>query len=193
MGVWQVHVPAGRSSPRRCALIRSELHADGARVQFDAHEYARIERDAICVANFGAGNDIALLAVPAHCVPKAPPLSWAERSDNDAHPPATVLEAIDATGARPDVLQASGRTDPIGWVRWYPMTGLIDDIWVAPQLRRHGIATALLYAADVLSAARDWRRLWADGQRSDLGDRLREGGVWRTRAADRTHVTPPPN
>jgi GNAT superfamily N-acetyltransferase len=191
MGVWQVDVPAGRATPRRFALVRSELQPDGARVHADAAEFARLEGNAICVATFSPGNDVVVLAVPPRCVPKAPPMFWVERADSDAHPPASYLEAHDATGGQPDVLLSASDSDPIGWVRWFPLTGLIDDIWVEPELRRRGIATALLYAADTLSLAREWRRLWADGQRTDLGDQLREGGDWRSRAADRTHVTPP--
>jgi GNAT superfamily N-acetyltransferase len=191
MGVWQVHVPAGRSTPRRVALIDSDLHAEGTRVQTDAAQFARLEPNALCVAKFSTANEVVELAVSSERVPKAPPLHWVERTDHDAHPPATVLEAYDASGAQPNVLLAASDATPVGWIRWYPLTGLIDDIWVEPELRRRGIATALLYAADVLSVAREWRRLWADGQRTDLGDRLREGGHWRARAADRTQLTPP--
>jgi GNAT superfamily N-acetyltransferase len=192
MGVWQMHVPAGRSGPRRFALVDSEAHPDGTRVQVDAHEFARAESGAVGIATFGATNDVVGVAVPPRRVPKAPPLCWVERPDQEAHPPATCLQAHDATDGRPDHVLATSDTDPLGWVRWYPLTGLIDDIWVDPGHRRLGIATALLYAADTLSLAREWRRLWADSQRTDLGDQLREGGVWRVRAADRTHLTPPP-
>lgn len=191
MGVWQVHVAAGRSTPRRFALVQSDSQPEGSRVQMDAHEFARIEGDALCVATLSPGNDVVVLSVATRFVPKAPPMRWVERTDTDAHPPATFLEAHDATEGERDVLLTASDTDPIGWARWFPLTGLIDDIWVDPEHRRRGIATALLYAADTLSVARDWRRLWADGQRTDLGDQLREGGQWRARAADRTHLAPP--
>lgn len=189
--VWQARVPAGRSEPRRLALVLSDAHDDGARVDVDARRFAGLAADVLCTASFDPDENVVALDVAAHRIPKAGPMSWVELSDDDARPPAVVLQAHDAAPESAWRLGSQATQPPVGWVRWYPMTGLLEDIWVQPERRRSGVATALLYAADTLSAARAWQRLWADGQRTDLADRLRDQDTWRQRAADRTHLAQP--
>lgn len=189
--VWQARVLAGRSAPRRLALVLSDAYDDGARVDLELGEFDRLGDDVLCTATFDSDDRVVALDVAAHRVPKAAPMYWVELSDNDARPPAVVLQAHDAAGEPAGRLTTEAPLPPLGWVRWYPMTGLLEDIWVQPDRRRTGVATALLYAADTLSAARAWQRLWADGQRTDLADRLRDQDTWRDRAADRTHTAQP--
>jgi GNAT superfamily N-acetyltransferase len=76
-------------------------------------------------------------------------------------------------------------------VRWYPATGEVDQIYVQPAWRRRSIATGLIVAAGALSAARDWPRPWGDGQRTQLGEELRNAADWKHRAAELTHIAPP--
>jgi hypothetical protein len=116
-----------------------------------------------------------------------------------AQPQAVNLVAFTAAGQPPGALldEAAVATvavtsaDQLGAIRWYPNTGEIDQIYVAPYWRRHHIATALLSAAGTLSVARGWPRIWADGQRTALGEKLRNARPWASRAADLTHLVPP--
>nr|WP_281371659.1 GNAT family N-acetyltransferase [Petropleomorpha daqingensis] len=78
-------------------------------------------------------------------------------------------------------------------LRWWPRRGLINQIYVAPEHRRLGIAAKLGHAAFALQRARGLPDLTADGRRTDLGERFREGlpayAAWRL--APRTHRQPP--
>ena len=63
-----------------------------------------------------------------------------------------------------------------GAVRWYPDGGLVHQIFVAQQWRRHQVATHLLYAAEALHQSHAWPgRLNGDGRRTDLGEQLIAG------------------
>lgn len=81
--------------------------------------------------------------------------------------------------------------DQLAAVRWYPDSGKVDQIYVAPSARRRGVATALVSVAAVLSGARGEPRLWGDGQRTDLGEAWVGAHDWGSLAAPRTHVAPP--
>jgi GNAT superfamily N-acetyltransferase len=196
-GWWQALVPADGS--RRLAGVRSNAYPDGTRVELDTERYAHFEADVVCVATYGADATVVGLDVPTHRVPKAPPLWWVEVRDTTDRPPAVNLIAFTGHGQRTGVLfdeaaasnLGAATSDQVGALRWYPVSGLIDQIFVAPEWRRRGIATALLHAAAILSAARDWPRIWADGQRTVLGDEFRNGGDWKLRGAELTHVSPP--
>jgi GNAT superfamily N-acetyltransferase len=196
-GWWQAIVAADGS--RRLAGVRSTAYPDGTRVELEAEKYAQFEADVVCVATFDAGDAVVGLDVPRHRAPKAPPLWWVEVRDTTDRPPAVNLIAFTGAQQAPGVLLDQSAVsnvgvatdEQVGALRWYPVSGLIDQIFVAPQWRRRGIATALLHAGAILSAARDWPRIWADGQRTVLGDELRNGGDWKLRGAELTHVSPP--
>jgi GNAT superfamily N-acetyltransferase len=76
-------------------------------------------------------------------------------------------------------------------VRWYQGTGEVDQVYVAPTQRRQGIGSAIIMAAGTLAVARDWPRLWGDGQRTALGDRWRSTSDWAHRTAPLNHLAPP--
>ncbi|WP_188779581.1 GNAT family N-acetyltransferase [Marmoricola endophyticus] len=82
-------------------------------------------------------------------------------------------------------------TDQLAAVRWYPRSGEVDQIYVAPQARRRGLASTLLAVAAALNEARGLPRFWGDGQRTDLGEAWRDASPWSHRAAARTHTAPP--
>jgi GNAT superfamily N-acetyltransferase len=83
------------------------------------------------------------------------------------------------------------RSDQLGAVRWYPATGEIDQIYVTPSWRRRSIGTVLVIVGTTLSVARDWPRFWTDGQRTELGERMRAASEWGHRAAELTNIAPP--
>jgi GNAT superfamily N-acetyltransferase len=153
--------------------------------------------DAMCTARY-AGHRVDALIVGTRCAPDLPPLWFGEVVETAASPPATNLLAFAgphvSPGALLDVSALRGvgvkSEDQVGAVRWYPATGEVDQIYVQPAWRRRRIANALIAAAAALSYAREWPRLWSDGQRTELGEQLRNNSSWRGRTADLTHLAP---
>jgi GNAT superfamily N-acetyltransferase len=130
-----------------------------------------------------------------------PTLWWVEHPETSADPPAMTLMAfraalvpagtvIDQSRFRQLPLDSS---DQLGAVRWWPSSGQIHQIYVAPEQRRQRIGTCLLAAAGAYVRVRDWPALWASGQRTDLGDALVTRGhpAIGARAEPRTHHLPP--
>ena len=200
-GWWQCRALRADGSPAWFAGVHSGTYEDGARVDLPESEATAAigDDDVWCVAHFGSDGEVTTLTVTPSAAPKAPPLWFAELPERDAKPPAVSLVAFAEHGV--DAGRLLDRTalrevdvvskDQLGAVRWYPRTGEVDQIYVTPQWRRRSIATAILCAAATLSVIRDWTRLWADGQRTAMGDRLRDAGPWAHRAADLTHLSPP--
>jgi len=124
---------------------------------------------------------------PVHSVlvnqPGVPLLWFVELDEPAADPPAATLLAFsDARHAHGAVLTAAGaeaggvRGDQqVGAVRWWTGSGLVHQLYVAPQHRRKGIATALVTAAFGVQAARGRPPLHGDGRRTDDGEAWRAG------------------
>jgi Acetyltransferase (GNAT) family. len=196
-GWWHCLAVAPDGSRRWFAVVASPRHPDAARVELleEAAKY-EIGTGAVCVARYDEHERVCGLDLSTRTVP---PLWFGELRESAAQPPAVNLITFTGHGVLPGALHddaalrdlpvASG--DQLGAVRWYPATGELDQIYVQPDRRRRGLATALIAAAATLSYARDWPRLWSDGQRTELGERLRNSGPWWHRAADLTHVAPP--
>jgi GNAT superfamily N-acetyltransferase len=187
-------------APVYLARVRSGRYPDSARVDLRAAEAAeQIGADAVSYARYDEHGRVVVLELPSDGWGKAPPLWFVEVVESTARPPATNLVAFTGGDVAPGTLLDSvdatrtgvSSQDQLGAVRWYPATGEIDQIYVAPQWRRHSVATALLVLASTLSVARDWPRFWSDGQRTLLGEKLRNGLEWGHRAADLTHIAPP--
>jgi GNAT superfamily N-acetyltransferase len=179
-------------------VVSSANQPDGARFELPA-DTARdaVGADAVCIADYGDERRVRALRVTPHAAPKAPPLWFVEARESSGAPPAVSLVAftghdVPAGSLRDDTGGTSATSaDQVGAVRWYAATGEIDQIYVQPAWRRRTVATALIAAAATLSYARDWPRLWSDGQRTELGEHFRNSGEWRHRAADLTHLAPP--
>ncbi|MGY1620584.1 GNAT family N-acetyltransferase [Geodermatophilus sp. SYSU D00965] len=60
-------------------------------------------------------------------------------------------------------------------LRWWTGTGLVHQVYVAPQHRRRGVAGKLVQAAYGIQAARGLPGLHGDGRRTDDGERWRAG------------------
>jgi GNAT superfamily N-acetyltransferase len=180
--------------------VGSDRHPDNTVVELPAEAATeQIGDDAIGVARYDADRRVvALECAPGRAV-KAPPLWCVEVQEPAARPPATNLVAFTGHGVATGSLMAdvdvdSTRVrsdDQLGAVRWYPATGEVDQIYVAPQWRQRSIGTGLVILGSLLSVARDWPRFWSDGQRTVLGENFRNGIAWGHRAADLTHVAPP--
>jgi GNAT superfamily N-acetyltransferase len=128
-----------------------------------------------------------------------PPMWFTEVRESTGRPPAVSLLAFTGAGVRAGRILDSTAVADVGVVsanqlaaiRWYPATGEIDQIYVAPEARRRGIATVLVHATAMIAVSRGWKRLWSDGQRTVLGEELRNSRDWRDRAAELTHIAPP--
>lgn len=181
-------------------MVGSGRYPDGTRVELDI-DAAReqVGEDALCVASYAADRRITGLHVTGRAAPKAPPVWFAEIRESTNRPPAvhlvaftehgvaagTLVDAVDLT----DIAVTS--EDQLGAVRWYPASGEVDQIYITPSWRRRTVAGALIAAAGTLSVARGWPRLWGDGQRTELGEKLTAASTWTHRAAPLTHTAPP--
>jgi GNAT superfamily N-acetyltransferase len=197
---WQCVIRGSGNEPDRFVTVQSTRYPDGTRVELaPVMASTQIGEAAVCVITFGEGGRVVGLHVQPWFAPKAPPLWFAELRESTATPPAVSLVAFTGTGAPVNALidEADLRnlpvrsSDQLGALRWYPASGEVDQVYVQPAWRRRSIASALLAAAASLSVARDWPRFWGDGQRTELGEDLRNGRSWRGRAADLTHTAPP--
>lgn len=197
---WQCVIRGSGGDPDRFVTVQSGRYPDGARVEL-APDVARdqIGDDAVCVVTFGYAGRVVGLEVSTWFAPKAPPLWFGEVRESRAAPPAVSLVAFTGAGQPAHTLvdEADLRnlrvasSDQLGALRWYPATGEIDQIYVQPAWRRRNIASAMLAAAASLSVSRDWPRFWSDGQRTGIGEDLRNSRPWSRRAADLTHLSPP--
>jgi GNAT superfamily N-acetyltransferase len=199
-GWWQCVTVGADGAHTHFTLVSSDRHPDGARVELGALDAAgQVGADALCVASYGDLRRVGQLLVKPRAAPKAPPLWFAEIRESTAQPPAVSLVAFTGHGTPPGALVDEAdlanlpvrNEDQVGALRWYPGTGEVDQIYVQPEWRRRSIANALIAAGATLSRARDWPRLWGDGQRTVLGEQFRNHSEWRARAADLTHTSPP--
>ncbi len=115
--------------------------------------------------------------------PGVPLLWFVELDEPDADPAAATLLAFsDTRHAHGAVLtaaeaEAAGvRGDQqVAAVRWWTGSGLVHQLYVAPQHRRKGVATALVTAAFGVQAAHGRPLLHGDGRRTDDGEAWRAG------------------
>ncbi len=197
-GWWQCLAVGPDRTPQWYAVVSSGRHPDGARVELPVAEaLTAVGPDAVCTADYDDERRVRALRLGEHAAPKAPPLWFVEVRQSAAEPPAVSLAAFTghhvAAGSLRDDTGGTSATgaDQVGAVRWYPATGEVDQIYVQPQWRRRSVASALIGAAAALSYARDWPRLWSDGQRTRLGEQFRNHSEWRHRTQDLTHLSPP--
>jgi GNAT superfamily N-acetyltransferase len=132
--------------------------------------------------------------------PGAPLLWYVALPAADA--PASLDLVAFSTRDRPagDVLDAASFgalglawSNQVGAVRWETGTGLVQQFYVAPAVRRRGVGTALMAAALCVTQGRGWPELRADGRRTDLGEAWLTGvaiGSWVDLPV-RTEIPPP--
>ncbi|HKC27507.1 MAG TPA: hypothetical protein VKB75_05805 [Jatrophihabitans sp.] len=199
-GWWQCLAVTREGRPVWVAGVLSARYPPGAHVELLV-ETAELEvgQDAICAAHFDDDGRVTALRPGPRGAPKAPPLWFVEVRESAASPPAVSLVAFTghgvAAGSLLDETDIGGTSasaaDQVGAVRWYPASGEVDQIYVQPQWRRRTVAGALVVVAAVLSYARGWPLLWADGQRTEMGEKFRNASTWRHRTMDLKHTSPP--
>lgn len=116
-------------------------------------------------------------------LPDAPLLWYVELPEPDAEPAATTWLAFsdsrfaDGTLLTAEAARAAGVAGEhqVAALRWWPATGLVHQLFVAPQHRRRGVAGKLVQAAFGAQAARGLPHLHGDGRRTDLGEQFRQG------------------
>lgn len=128
-------------------------------------------------------------------------LWWVEVPETAADPPALNIVAYDAPVLAPGTViddaafislpvQAS---DQAAAYRWWPSTGEVHQMYVAPEGRRQGVGIAIGAFAWMYAWLRGWPAQYTGGYRTDLGEALIEATEpwWSGRVGDRTHTSPP--
>jgi GNAT superfamily N-acetyltransferase len=169
--------------------VRSDAHPDGAIVAVDgtpdgAYSCATLDRDSRVVAL----DDLTC---------ESNEVWYVEVRETSATPPATNLLAFTGFAQTPGTLldeAAASRlgvspADRIGSVRWSHLTGAVDQVYVEPQHRRAGVGTRLAVTAGCLAVARDWPRLWGDGQGTEEGERFVQALPFRDRVVSPVRST----
>lgn len=200
-GLWECVALGDDDFPVWVAVLASADGQDGLRVVLPEAEAARrVGDDALAIARLGPVGEVTALEVSATVAPRAPDLWFAEVPDGESTPRALVLVAFTGLGVEPGTVldvaaqrQVEGlaSSDQLGAIRWYPDTGEIDQVYVAPDWRRRSIAAALMGACATYNLAVGQPMGWADGQRTALGEKWRNGFAWGHRAADLTNLAPP--
>ena len=181
--------------------VGSDEYPDGSVVDLDTHGPWPVRPDRLVRVRYVAGTtEIRSLRVVAGDSAAAPLLRYVESAEPGTARPAHTLVAFPAdertVGSVHDAADFAtlGLTsaDQVAAIRWYPETGLIHQIYVAPAHRRTRIATALIMAAAGLRASRGWPALHADGRRTEAGEAFSLAGPsqWRHRVAELTETMP---
>lgn len=128
-------------------------------------------------------------------------LWWVEVPETAADPPALNIVAYDAPALAPGTVIDDAAfislpvqaADQAAAYRWWPSTGEVHQMYVAPEARRQGVGIAIGAFAWVYAWLRDWPAQYTGGYRTDLGEALIEATEpwWSGRAGDRTHISPP--
>jgi GNAT superfamily N-acetyltransferase len=197
---WVCSVRATDGRIERVVVVESHAYPDGTHVELnEAMGDVQIGNNALCTAVLGVDGQVVGLHPSRRFAPKAPPIWFVEVRESTASPPAVSLIAFTGNDRPPGTLVSdsdwsnlSVDTDnQLGAVRWFPATGQSNQLYVQPQWRRRNVASALLGAAECLSVARRWPRLWGDGQRTELGEQARNARTWQKRTSALTHLHPP--
>lgn len=180
--------------------VHSPTFADGDRIMLPHDEaLAAVGDHAVVSMTFDADGACIIEVSPA-VAPKLPPVWFAELAEADGTPPAVNLLAFVGHDVEPGVLldrEALRKVpvvseDQLAAVRWYPGTGEVDQLYVAPHARRRNLGTAMILAAGTLNASRNWPPFWSDGQRTSDGNRLIAGHPeWSHRAGELVYLVPP--
>jgi GNAT superfamily N-acetyltransferase len=205
--VWWARIADGGPGSREHALVAvgSGRFADGTPVDMTALE-AGGRRPAGWLVEVGyrvADGAVVRLVPSGNLAGRCPSLWFAELHHATSPIPASSLLAFaggpNRAGAvvTPREVAAAGlrMADRVGEVRWYNRSGIVDDVTVDPALRRRGIGSLLVTAAEALRVLRGWAPLRSDGRLTDAGAAWLAAAppAWRPRLADRVEALPDPD
>ncbi len=137
--------------------------------------------------------------IAERATPGAPPLWYVWVDEPRADPVAANLVAFaDEAVAAGTILDryafasmGVSNDSQAGAIRWY-RSGVIHQIFVAPDWRRRQVGSCLIYAASAFHQANGWPgHLRADGRRTDLGERMAASLKHPQRVAPLTTLMPP--
>lgn len=202
--VWWARMADGGPASREHSLVavNSERFADGTPVDMTAIE-SRGRRPSgwLVDVRYRATDGTVLRIDTAESVSElCPPLWFAELHHATSNIPATSLLAFTGTAFRPGVVvtprevAAAGvrMADRIGEVRWYNRSGIVDAVTVEASVRRRGVGSVLVTAAEALRVLRGWAPLRSDGRLTDAGAAWLDAAppAWRSRLAPRVEALP---
>lgn len=128
-------------------------------------------------------------------------LWWVEVPETAADPPAMNIVAYDSPVLDPgSVIDDAGfiplpvmASEQVGAYRWWPSTGEVHQMYVAPAGRRQGVGIALGTFAWTYAWIKGWPAQFTGGTRTDEGEGFLEVTQpwWSGRMGPRTHVSPP--
>ena len=105
--------------------------------------------------------------------------------DNDLRPPGTVVSNAEF------FTMPVRSEDQAAAVRWY-LDGAVDQVFVAPDWRRKGVGSALLFSADCYHQARGFPgALRSDGHRTAMGETFTASLRFPDRMAPLSEMAPP--
>jgi hypothetical protein len=191
------------TSPRNIVYTRGERMASGAiavtaRMTDEATDGALVENpDLDWPVLWQSG--VLRVEIADLVAPGAPEMWFVQIDEPKSTPPATHLVGF-ATDARPTgtvVNQYQFATmgvhsdEQAAAVRWYPRDGLVHQVYVAPQWRRHQVGTLILYCAGAVHQSMGWPgKLHSDGRRTPAGDALTSNIVHPSRIAPLSETMP---
>ncbi len=202
--VWWARIADAGPLSREHSLVavNSERFADGTPVDLSAIE-SRGRRPAGWLVDLRyRATDGGVMRIDASddLAGLCPPLWFAELHHATSPIPASSLLAFTGGPFRPgavvsprEVAAAGLRmSDRVGEVRWFNRSGIVDAVTVAPAIRRRGVASTLVTAAEALRVLRGWAPLRSDGRLTDAGAAWLDAAppAWRSRLADRAEVLP---
>jgi GNAT superfamily N-acetyltransferase len=197
--IWTLHATDREGGRSWTAVVQSDARPDGdvVTVGEDTADGLTAGGRVAARAHLTDGRVARLDLLPYR--PELPPLWFVEVPEPGRAVPSTSLVAFTggdvAIGTLLDVAAAQAaraRSDEqVGAVRWYPHSGHLEQVYVAPTWRARRVGTALLSAVAGLQAARDLPRPWGSGQRTAEGERMRAAGRWAHLADELTHLLPP--
>lgn len=197
-GTNSVHIsegslPGGR---RRVRCVLTDEHPDGSLLDDPIDTDGAFVLWRVDVDDQGRG----VIALNPAALGAAPPMWFVMLPEPDLERPAVVLVGF-ATDHLP---VGTVITDPMffsmpvkneeqsGAIRWWYEEGVIDEVFVAPDWRRRGVATALIYAVGAWQALHGHPvNIRSDGRRTELGTHLDAASRFPSRFMPITEISRP--